>query len=299
MTARASLKIDSHLHVWATSEESRKFPYKDADSTPAVRGNTDYLVELMDEAKVDMAMIVQSSTHGFDHSYVKKAMDDFPDKFMGCLLANPDESGIGVSEMERLVRHEGFRCVRFNPYIWPKGQKMTNEIGCELFKKAGELNVPVGFMLFQGLGFILSAVISVLGFMLHVEEVETLCSKFPQTKVILDHFGFSKQDAQAWKRLLDMAKLPQVYVKSSAFFRNTAEQYPYLDMRANLRRLIDNFGPKRILWGTDFPWVIQQCSYSKAWNIINDGDQIKEETLLTPEEKDWINGGTARALFLS
>lgn len=42
---------------------------------------------------MDQALIVQSSTHGFDHSYVKKAMDEFPERFMGCLLANPDDVG--------------------------------------------------------------------------------------------------------------------------------------------------------------------------------------------------------------
>lgn len=30
--------------------------------------------------------------------------------------------------MERLVKDEGFRCVRFNPYLWPNGQKMTNKV---------------------------------------------------------------------------------------------------------------------------------------------------------------------------
>lgn len=46
--------------------------------------------------------------------------------------------------------------------------------------------------------------------MLHVEEVDTLCSRFPETKVILDHFGFSKRDPEAWKKLLELAKYPQV-----------------------------------------------------------------------------------------
>jgi len=57
---------------------------------PTVRGNTDYFVDLMAENGVDKAMLVQSSTHGFDHSYTKEAMNRFPDKFIGCLLADPD-----------------------------------------------------------------------------------------------------------------------------------------------------------------------------------------------------------------
>lgn len=30
--------------------------------------------------------------------------------------------------MERLVIEEGFQCVRFNPLIWPNGEKMSNEV---------------------------------------------------------------------------------------------------------------------------------------------------------------------------
>ena len=58
---------------------------------PTVQGNTDYLLSLMSETGVDMAMMVQSATHEFDHGYVKRAMERFPDKFTGCLLADPDE----------------------------------------------------------------------------------------------------------------------------------------------------------------------------------------------------------------
>lgn len=38
------------------------------------------------------------------------------------------QTGAGVSAMEVLVAKDGYRCVRFNPYIWPDGQKMTNEV---------------------------------------------------------------------------------------------------------------------------------------------------------------------------
>ena len=58
---------------------------------PTVQGNTDYLVDLMAKSGIDMAMIVQSATHAFDHSYVGDAMRRFPGKFIGCLLANPDD----------------------------------------------------------------------------------------------------------------------------------------------------------------------------------------------------------------
>jgi hypothetical protein len=45
-------------------------------------------------------------------------------------------AGGGAAEVERLHRQHGFRAVRFNPYLWPEGEKMTNEVrqDSELFR---------------------------------------------------------------------------------------------------------------------------------------------------------------------
>jgi len=53
-----------------------------------------------------------------------------------------------VAELERL-RAEGYVGVRFNPYLFPDG--MASPVGHALYKRAGELKMPVGVMCFQGL----------------------------------------------------------------------------------------------------------------------------------------------------
>lgn len=63
--------------------------------------------------------------------------------------------------------------VRFNPYLWPEGGAgMKDETGLALYRRAGELSMPVGVMCFKGLG-------------LHLEEIKTLLELSPQTKVYL------------------------------------------------------------------------------------------------------------------
>jgi predicted TIM-barrel fold metal-dependent hydrolase len=47
----------------------------------------------------------------------------------------------------------------------------------------------------------------------------------------------------------------QVYVKASAFFRVSTQQYPYTDACRGLKALVDAFGAQRVMWGTDFPWI--------------------------------------------
>ncbi|GKD61203.1 4-sulfomuconolactone hydrolase [Tanacetum coccineum] len=106
-----------------------------------------------------------------------------PSKFVGCCLANPAEDGSGIQQLEHLIliiqptltqiilhSYAGYRVVRFNPYLWPSGQQMTNDIGKEMFSKAGELGVPVRFMCMKGLN-------------LHISEIEKLCTEFPKTVV--------------------------------------------------------------------------------------------------------------------
>ena len=181
-----------------------------------------------------------------------------------CLnAAGVQVQGTAVQEIERLVKEGGFRAVRFNPYLWPDGEKMSNAVGRAMYAKcafpplpclralqqdqvlllsspwqgsmfwpsiargsnlqhtsskreaasqprepaamcrAGELGVPVGHMPFKGL-------------LRHIEEIRTLAAAHPETKVIIDHFGFcqaSDPTSAEWQALLALAELPQVFVK--------------------------------------------------------------------------------------
>ena len=78
---------------------------------------------------MDGALIVQPTNHLYDHSYVTSVLEQHPSKFIGCLLADPSPGGGGAAAIEELASQPGYRAVRFNPYLWPEGEKMTNEVG--------------------------------------------------------------------------------------------------------------------------------------------------------------------------
>ncbi|KAH0449368.1 hypothetical protein IEQ34_020060 [Dendrobium chrysotoxum] len=178
--------VDSHVHVWASREEaSERYPYFPGHE-PSLPGDSEILLKCMGEANVDGALIVQPINHMFDHDLVTRTLKKHPSKFIGCCLANPAEDGSGILQFEHLVLKEGYRGVRFNPNIWPSGQKITNEIGKAFFSRAGELGVPVGLMCAKVLNY------DPAGISFHLSEIEELCSKFPSTSVILDHMGFCK-----------------------------------------------------------------------------------------------------------
>ncbi|CAM9566234.1 unnamed protein product, partial [Sphacelaria rigidula] len=165
----------------------------------------------MDKAGVGGALVVQPINYKFDHSYVLDAIANCPGRLKAMCLANPSLTPQeATADLERL-HDQGFCGVRFNPYLWAEGgEGMKDETGMALYRKAGELNMPVGVMCFKGLG-------------LHMQDIEALLKSSPQTKLIVDHFGFFVQggevDEAAWEQLLTLAKYPQVHVKVSAFFR--------------------------------------------------------------------------------
>ncbi len=270
-------KIDSHLHVWANDPEI--YPYLVGQAFPSARGDAEFLLDLMDGADVAGALIVQPIVHGFDHSYVDDALAQWPDRFVGMCLVDPQVSD-PVGMLDELVGR-GYRGVRFNPALWREGELMNGDIGRALYKRAGELGIPVGFLVNPD----------------NYAEIETLAAVYPETDAIIDHFGHCVPNRDgstvpAFERLLEMAKYPQVNVKFSEFPRASNQEFPYVDMYAWIHRLIAAYSADRLMWGTDFPFIVEQTGYSKGWEIA---DRI--EPAIGPGLSDQILGATCERLF--
>lgn len=203
--------IDSAVHVWSDGEPP--FPWEGAPPPEALQSSATHeaLAQLLrGAAGLAGALIVQPSIHKFDHSYVTAALRAHPELYRGMCLANPTlEPAAAVAELARL-HGDGFVGVRFNPYLFPDG--MDSPVGHALYKKAGELKMPVGVMCFQGL-------------LPQLPALTALMDASPATTLIVDHFGFFRQpatgglhgaaaanDEAAWRALLMLAARAQVHV---------------------------------------------------------------------------------------
>lgn len=105
-----------------------------------------------------------------DYSYLRHADSAYPGFFKGMLVADPAATD-PVGAMRELVQsNPGFWVgVRFNPYKFTD-EKMADEVGQQLFKAAGEMRLPVGFMPFKGLNR-------------HADAIESLIAGSPSTQV--------------------------------------------------------------------------------------------------------------------
>jgi predicted TIM-barrel fold metal-dependent hydrolase len=309
------------------------------------------LLKKMKESGVDGSLIVQPINYMYDHSYVlEEALKKYPNKFKGMLLHDPTLScEDAINRLDELAL-KGFVGVRYNPYLWPppllidennidgnkddgiittttnlKRKKKNNNnnnnnnilmstpngSGLAVYKRCGELNMPVGIMCFKGLD-------------IHINDIISLLESSTKTIMILDHFAFTKlgnnnnnnnnniddddhnnNNEIVFQQLLQLGRdyPEQLIIKISALFRlGDTDGYPYKRIqKERFIPLLDVFGPNRLMYGSDFPFVLLEqngecggeCGYKETIDLISNV-WLKDY----PESiKKSIMGGTAERIF--
>lgn len=234
----------------------------------------------MKNANVDGTLIVQPINHKYDHSYVIDAMKSHPNLFKGMLLHDPSlDSEYTLRRLDELIL-KGFVGVRFNPYLWRNDDKsnkyMSKGTGLEVYKRCGECNIPVGIMCFKGID-------------LHYDDILDLLEKSPKTTLILDHFGFTtlsstSSSTEQFDLLLSLAQYENVIVKISAMFRVAGgdgnDPYPFDRVKKErFDILLEKFGKERLLFGTDFPFVLNEDGqYKGAVDLVKSWTDHDKDT---------------------
>jgi len=281
--------IDSHLHVW--SNDTNRYPLNPERPTlPEGNAAADFLLECLDEAGVAGALIVQPIVYGFDHKYVTECLRKWPDRFVGMCLINPKDPN-APAELERLVKAEGYRGVRVNPGLFPQGVSLDSDISNRIFEKAEELNIAIGFLINLE----------------HFDAVDALMTRHPEVQVIIDHFGRCKaEDISAnspFQKLLSMARHPKLHIKISGFpvasspkaegvGERSEQDWPYRDVQPMVKRLIETYGAQRLMWGTDFPFIVRQCGYTRGLTLLS-----QETPGISPEDMEWLLSKTVEKVF--
>jgi predicted TIM-barrel fold metal-dependent hydrolase len=271
--------IDSHLHVWSSDFE--RYPFEGRDELKRMNASAEFLLCCMDEAGVSNAVIVQPITYRWDHRYVTECLRRWSDRFVGMCLINPSDPN-APQTLERLVTKDGYRAVRINPNLYPQGVGLDSDISDRILEKAAELGIAVGFLINPE----------------HFDAVDALLTRHPNVVAIIDHFGHchtrdgGPETNANLQKLLAMARHPRLHVKLSEFPRASSEAYPYRDLHGWTHALLRAFGAQRLMWGTDFPFIIGQCGYARGLQVLSE-----ETPGIKPEDMEWLLGKTAGKVF--
>jgi predicted TIM-barrel fold metal-dependent hydrolase len=88
-------------------------------------------------------------------------------------------------------------------------------------------------------------------------------------RVLVDHMGIRRlEDAPNWHATLDLAALPNVWIKASKFPQTSREPYPFRSAQGRFKQLFETFGPDRIAWGSNYPPSAGTCTYAQSVDFV-------------------------------
>jgi len=268
--------IDPHVHVW---KNDPKYPWpKETKDPPKEDALPDKLLELMKANGVEKTVLVHPIHYRWDCRYAGDVLKANRDSFMGVCRVDP-EADSAADDLSRWVRDYGFHGVRLSPAAGTTGDWINDKPRMDrLLGRAAELKLPL----------------CVLCGTARLPDVARSVERHRDSlDVCIDHMADCPIDQpDELKKLLALAKLPRVFVKISHLWSLSKQKYPYKDTHDQVKRVYDAFGPKRLMWGTDWPLVEKHCGYAKALALYRDVLDF-----FTAEDRRWILGGTALKLW--
>jgi L-fuconolactonase len=276
MTAAATLSnypiLDPHVHVW---KHDAKFPFATGAKVPDDDATPEMLLQLMKANGVKKTVIIQVIHYRYDNSYLAAVLKQYPNFFQGVCRVDPLDPA-APDHLAQLTE-QGFRGVRLSPAGDATGDWITGPLMPPLWKRCDSLRVPMTLLMPST----------------RVPDAQKLIEKYPDLTVVVDHMADSPLDhPEELKKLLALTRYPRVFVKISHTWSLSAQSYPWLDAQQQVKRLYEAFGPKRLMWATDWPIARERASYAQRLDLVRE-----KMDFLNQDDKSWILSKTIERVW--
>ncbi|NVK86377.1 MAG: amidohydrolase family protein [Cytophagia bacterium] len=249
------MTIDAHQHFWHYSPQTHEWI------------NEEMQVIRRDFLPNDLAPVLRAN--GIDGCVAVQAdQTDSESDFLLNLAAEHDfiKGVVGWTDLKSPELDQKLEAYKQNPLL--KGFRHIVQ---------GE---PDGFMtdpaFITGIsrlnGFDLSY--DILVFSRQLYEVCQLIKQLPEMRLVMDHFG--KPDIKAgefnlWKKhMTELSAYPHLHVKLSGLVTEADwKHWKLSDFQPYIETILELFGPKRILFGSDWPVCLVAASYEQVLEIVN------------------------------
>lgn len=230
---------DAQVHVWADPTPERPWKpewYTRAHRSPALGGEE--LLSWMDGAGVDKAVLVQPSWAGDDNSTAVLAAQEHPDRFVVMARLGTDRRS-AEAELERIAGCPVVVGVRLT-FHRPEMQEHLVDGSTDWLWPA-----------LAGRG--LPAMVYAPG---RNRELARIARQHPGLRLAVDALGFTlamKDDEldRPIRELDELVDVPNVALKATALPAYVTGDYPFRRLAPLVRRVVDTFGPERVMWASD------------------------------------------------
>lgn len=276
-------------------------------------------IHFMDESGIDKAILSTNQVRSFEqmkrwNDLCAQVVTKYPDRFIG-LASVPARGGqAALDELERAIRGLGLKGV----HLWTRadGSFLDARDMWPFYEKVSKLDVPIdvhilgeapGFEALRapyGLYYVVMREFEMIGSVLRV-CLGGVLEDFPDLKFIMNHFGGGVSSIierlDAYASYAQQPGWPGFYEGKPLITRPWREYFDklYFNMAGrevgmeSLRCALTNISPKRLLFGTDWPF-----------NFDYQPQEVKRYVAeirrlgLPQEDIDGMLGGNAARLFM-
>ncbi len=250
------------------------------------------LIALMDAHDVDRAVLLQNPVYGIMNGDIGKAVELFPDRFIGTIQVDPfdkeaqsvikeyhsPEQSVLKFEMSKGWGWTGiYDEVNLTNYQFLGFWELASELGLSIIIDPGPVDNP-GYQ---------------------VEEIDQISDQFPDIKILIEHLGYMTLDQykhesgrERWQNMINLARKDNVFIGFSAIYALMEEDYPCPLSLELLQQVVSYIGSEKVLWGTDIPTTLRNYTYQQMTDLI-----FLHADFLTASDKDRIMGKNARNFF--
>ncbi len=230
------------------------------------------VLAVMEKAEVQRAVLVQHLGE-FDNGYIATAVAQHPDRFVAVGLVD-HRSADWPRALDRIVESGCFSGVRI-----PQEALTENAAFCEAVM-AWSL-VPL-FDLPDGVDR-------------EIASLRELAQDHPEVPVVISHLGYPEvSDGQVvrGREIVELAAEPSVTVLLSGQSQFCA--YPYAPLSDFRDAVLGAFGPERVMWGSNFPYLTDDDDYVRDLALTASLASLSEAG-----DAASVLGGTAQRVFFA
>lgn len=107
----------------------------------------------------------------------------------------------------------------------------------------------------------------------HLPHLARFAERHPALRIVIDHAAkpdIARCALDPWRaRIAELAALPQVTCKLSGLVTEAGEDWRPDDLRPFVEHLLATFGPRGLLWGSDWPVVSLASGYSQWFGLAD------------------------------
>ncbi len=273
--------IDAHVHVW--TPDTKRYPlaagFDKAQMKPP-SFTPDQLFAHARPSGVRRIVLIQMSFYGFDNTYLLEMIRKHTGVFAGVAVIDQNAR---PGETMKTLAGQGVRGFRIRPGRQAPDRWLADGGMTAMWRCGAERNLAMCPLINPE----------------YLPSIDRMCGEFPRTPVVVDHFARIGIDGEFRENDLDnlcrLARHENVRVKVSAFYALGAKKAPYVDLGPMVRRVLNAFGPQRLMWASDCPFqVVDGHTYANSIDLIR-----TRLDFLTATDRDWLLRKTAERTFFA